>query len=107
LVQAMVIDPLPVNAVAALVTMGSYVPKATAAVVIVQLEAIDALTAKLEFAVPAAYAGAEDIRAVPITTHRTAAVRLRLKLFTLLVLGEELLANGLGTWIFGPGTEGR
>jgi hypothetical protein len=49
----MVIDPLPVNAVAALVTMGSYAPKATAAVLIVQLGGTDAVMDKFAVAVPA------------------------------------------------------
>src|SRR3984893_13572670 len=99
----MVIDPVPVNAVTALVTIGSYGPKATATVLIVQLEATDALTAKFEFAVPAANVGAEDIRAVAIATHKTAVVRLRRKLFILLFLREELLSNWFGAWIFGLG----
>jgi hypothetical protein len=49
----MTIDPFPVNAVAALATIGSYAPKATAAVLMVQLEATVAVMDKFAVAVPA------------------------------------------------------
>src|SRR5438874_13684004 len=56
-VQVTVTVPLPCSALLALVTIGSYAPKATAAVEIVQLLDTVAVTLKLAVAEPAKAAG--------------------------------------------------
>jgi hypothetical protein len=53
LVQAIETEPLPLSALAALATTGSYGPKATGEVLIVQLAATEALTARLAGVLPA------------------------------------------------------
>jgi hypothetical protein len=53
LVQAMLTEPLPFSALDAFVTTGSYAPKATALVVIVQFAATEAVTERFCVACPA------------------------------------------------------
>ena len=73
LVQATETDPLAFRAVDAFATTGSYAPKATAVVLIVQLAVTDAVTDRLAGALPAWAGDAESIAAP--TPRRDASIK--------------------------------